>query len=76
MKSKEIPGNIEKVTPTHTIPAWRIDAKDKQYAMRSIDDEHRTRITPISQEDDYIITYTDGSMKEKEQENHTGAGWI
>jgi len=23
-----------------------------------------------------MITYTDGSMKEKEQENHMGVGWV
>jgi ribonuclease HI len=39
-------------------------------------DEHRTRITQISQENEYIIAYTDGSMKEREQENWTGAGWV
>ena len=39
-------------------------------------DEHRTRVARLSQENDYIITYTDGSMKEKEQGRRTGAGWV
>ena len=39
-------------------------------------DEHQTRISQISQKKEYIITYTDGSMKEIEQENQTGAGWV
>ncbi len=30
----------------------------------------------IQLEDDYIITYTDGSMKEKDQEQRTRAGWV
>ena len=34
------------------------------------------RIMQISQEEDYIITYTDGSMKEKDQEQWTGVGWV
>jgi len=34
------------------------------------------RITKISQEDGYIITYTNGSMKEKDQEQQTGAGRV
>ena len=83
---KEIPRNIEKVAPAHTVPPWRTD---KRYATRlttnparkglpkgEAADEHRTRITQLSQDTDYIITYTDGSMKEKEQQNRTGAGWV
>jgi len=31
--------------------------------------EHHTRVMQISQEDDYIITYTNSSMKEKDQEH-------
>jgi ribonuclease HI len=42
---------------------------------REAADEHRARIRQISQENGYIITYTDGSMKQKDQENWTGAGW-
>ena len=38
--------------------------------------ERRARITQVSQEDNYTITYTSGSMKEKEQEHQTGAGWV
>ena len=87
--TKKIPGNIEKVIPTHTLPPSRTDAGDTRYttrltanpAQRGITkgeaaDEHRTRVTQILQEDDYIITYTDGSMKEKGQEHRTGAGWV
>ena len=87
--TKEIPEKIEKILPSHTIPPWRDDATEKRYAMRMTTNpalkgitkveaayEHRTRITQISQENEYIITYTDGSMKEKEQENRTGAGWV
>ena len=39
-------------------------------------DAHQTGISQISQKNEYIITYTDGSMKEVEQENRTGAGWV
>ena len=39
-------------------------------------DKHCTRITQISQEENYIITYTNGSMKEKDQELQTGVGWV
>ena len=87
--TKEVPRNIEKITPTHTLPPSRTDARDTQYATRlttnpaqrgltkgEAADEHRTRVTQISQEDDYIITYTDGSMKEKDQGHRTGAGWV
>ena len=87
--TNEIPEKIEKITPTHTRPPWRTDARDKEYATRLImnparrgltkgeaADEHRTRIMKLQQEDDYIITYTDGSMKEKERIHRTGAGWV
>jgi hypothetical protein len=87
--TKGIPTDIEKVTPAYTIPPWRTDAQDVQYATRlttnrgrrgftkgEAADEHRTRITQLSIDADYIITYTDESMKEKEQENRTGAGWV
>jgi len=87
--TKDIPGNIEKITPTHTTPPWRSDVRDVQYTTRlttnparrgftkgEAANEHRTRIIQISQENDYIITYTDGSMKEKNQEHRTGAGWV
>jgi ribonuclease HI len=87
--TKGIPRNIEKVTPAHTIPPQRTNAQDIRYATRlttkpaqrgltkrEAADEHRTRITQLSQDADTIITYTDGSMKEKEQENRTGAGWV
>ena len=30
----------------------------------------------LRQEDNYIITYTNGSMKEKEQIHRTGVGWV
>jgi hypothetical protein len=83
------PENTEKITPPHTIPPWQGDTREKQYATRistnparrgitkgEAADEHRTRTTQISQENEYIITYTNGSMKEKEQENWTGAGWV
>ena len=39
-------------------------------------DEHQTRITQLAYEEDYIITYTDGSMTEKDHERRTGAGWV
>jgi ribonuclease HI len=87
--TREIPENTEKITPQHTIPPWQGDTREKQYATRistnpahrgitkgEAADEHRTRITQISQENEYIIVYTDGSMKEREQENWTGAGWV
>jgi len=87
--TKDIPGNIEKITPTHTTPPWRSDVRDVQYTTRlttnpaqrgftkgEAANEHRTRIIQISQENDYIITYTDGSMKEKNQEHRMGAGWV
>jgi len=85
--TKEMPRNIEKITPTHTIPPWRTGAQDKRYTMRlttnparrgitkgETANEHRTRITQLSQDADYIIIYTAGSMKEKDQESRTGAG--
>ena len=87
--TKEIPENIEKILPSHTIPPWQNDAKEKRYAMRLMTNPaqrgttkgeaantHRTRLSQISQKNEYIITYTDGSMKEVEQENQTGAGWV
>ena len=87
--TKEIPENIEKILPSHTIPPWRNDAKEKRYAKRlttnpaqrgttkgEAANAHRTRLSQISQKNEYIITYTDGSMKEVEQENRTGAGWV
>ena len=87
--TNEIPGNVEKIIPKHTLPPWRTDANDTQYATRlttnpaqrgitkgEAADEHRTRVAQLSQENDYIITYTDGSMKEKEQGRRTGAGWV
>ena len=61
---KETPRNVEKITLTHTLPPWRTDARDIQYATRlttnpaqrgltkEAADEHRTRVTQISQEDD------------------------
>ena len=71
------------------VHGWRNDAKEKRYATRlttnparrgttkgEAADAHRTRISQISQKNEYIITYTDGSMKEIEQENRTGAGWV
>ena len=83
---KGIPRNTEKVAPAHTDPPWRTD---KRYATRlttnparkglpkgEAADKHRTRITQLSQDTDYIITYTDGSVMEKEQQNRTGAGWV
>ena len=86
---KGIPRNIEKITPAHSTPPWRTNAQDTRYTVRlttnpaqrgltkgEAADEHRTRITQLSQEADYIITYTDGSMKEKEREIRTGAGWV
>ena len=86
--TKEIPENIEKTLPLHTIPPWQNDAKEKRYATRLMTnparrgttkgeaaDAHRTRLSQISQKNEYIITYTDGSMKEVEQENRTGVGW-
>ena len=39
-------------------------------------DKHRTRIAQLSQENDYIVTYTDGLMKETDQVHQTGAGWV
>jgi len=30
----------------------------------------------FSQDANYIIVYTDGSMKEIDRENRTGAGWV
>ena len=87
--TKDIPRNIEKITPTHTLPPWRTDARDIQYATRlttnpaqrgitkgEAADAHRTRLMQISQENEYIVVYTDGSMKEKEREHRTGAGWV
>jgi ribonuclease HI len=87
--TEKILANIEGIIPSHTIPPWRNDAKEKRYAARmktnparrgitkgGAADEHRTRITQVSQESDYTITNTDGSMKEKEQGNRTGAGWV
>jgi len=66
--TKEIPRNIEKITPPHTILPWRTGAQDKRYAFRlttnparrdiikgEAADEHRTRITQLSQYADYII---------------------
>jgi hypothetical protein len=86
--TREIPVNIEKITPSHTILPWRSNAKEKQYITRittnpacqgltkgEVADEHRARIRQISQENGCIITYTNGSMKQKDQENWTGAGW-
>ena len=86
---KDIPEDMERITLTHTLPPWQTDAGDKQYAMKlttnpahthltkgEAADKHCTRITQISQEEDYIITYTDGSMKEKDWELQTGAGWV
>ena len=79
---KEIPENIEKNIPLHTIPPWRNNAKEKRYATRlttnptcrgttkgEAANAHQTRILEITQKNKYIITYTDGSMKEVEQEN-------
>ncbi len=87
--TKDIPRNTEKIIPTHMLPPWRTDAGDAQYTTRlttnpaqrgvtkgEAADEHHTRITKISQEGDYIITYTDRSMKEKDQEQRTGARWV
>jgi len=87
--TKGLPRNIEKDTPGHTIPPWRTGAQDKRYTPRlttntvrrgitkgEATDEHRTRITQLSQDVDYIIIYADGSMKEKDQESRTGAGWV
>jgi hypothetical protein len=86
--TRVIPENTERIT-LHTIPPWKGDTREKQYATRistnparrgitkgEAADEHCTRITQISQENDYIIAYTDGSMKEREQENWTGVGWV
>ena len=63
--------------------------KEKQYVTRLMTnptcrgttkgeaaDAHQTRISQMSQKNEYIITYTNGSMKEVEQENWTGAGWV
>ena len=87
--TKEILENIEKNTPLHTIPPWQNDTKEKQYMTRLMTnpthrgttkgeaaDAHQTRISQISQKNKYIITYTNGSMKEVEQENWTGVGWV
>ena len=87
--TKGIPRNIENITPAHTTPPWRTDAQDKRYATRlttnparrgltkgEAADEHRTRITQLSQDADYVIIYTDGSTKEKDQESRSGTGWV
>ena len=89
---KEIPGNIERIIPTHMLPPWQMDTKilftvDTQYATRlttnpaqrgitkrDAADEHHTRVMQISSQDDYIITYTDGSMKEEDQDQNTEQG--
>ena len=86
---KGIPRNIEKVTPAHTIPPWQTSAQDKRYTLRlttnparrgttkgEAADEHWTRITQLPQDANYTIMYTNGSMKEKDQESRTGAGWV
>ena len=39
-------------------------------------DKHRTRIMQLAYEEDYIITYTNRSMMEKDHECRTGAGWV
>ena len=39
-------------------------------------DEHQARIKQLSQDANYIIVYTDGSMKEKDGENRTRAGCV
>ena len=87
--TKKIPRNIEKFIPTHALPPWRTDVRDTRYATRlttnpaqrgltkgEAADEHRTRVTQLIYEEDYIITYTDGSMTEKDHEHRTGAGWV
>jgi len=61
--------NVEKITPTHTIPPWRACAQDKQYTPRlttnpahrgttkgEAADEHQTRIKQLSQDANYILT--------------------
>ena len=76
---KDVPRNLEKITPIHTLPPWRTDARDTQYAKRltinpaqrgltkgEAADAHCTRLAQISQEEDHIVVYTDGSMKERE----------
>ena len=88
--TKEIPENIEKFnhhTQSHLGETTR--RRNDRYATRlttnparrgttkgEAADEHRTRISQISQKNEYIITYTDGSMKEIEQKTRTGAGWV
>ena len=69
--TKEIPENIEKILPSHTIPPWRNDAKEKRYATRlttnparrgttkgEAADEHRTRISQISQKKKNTLLHT------------------
>ena len=38
--------------------------------------EHQMRITQLAYKEDYIITYTNRSMTEKDHECQTGAGWV
>ena len=65
---------------THTIPLWRkmitINPAGRGLTKDQAAEEHQIRFTNISQDADYIIIYTDGSMTGKEQEKRTGAGWV
>ena len=87
--TRNIPRNLEKIIPKHTLPLWRTDARDARYATRMTTnpaqrghtkgeaaDKHQTRIMQLAYEEDYIITYTDRSMTEKDHEHRTGAGWV
>ena len=87
--TRNIPRNLEKIILKHTLPPWQMDARDARYTTRmtmnpaqrghtkgEAADEHRTRITQLAYEEDYIIMYTNGSMTEKDHERQTGAGWV
>ena len=78
---RNIPRNLEKIIPKHTLPPWRTDARDAQYVTRmtmnpaqrghtkgEAADEHQTRIMQLAYKEDYIIMYTDRSMTEKDHE--------
>lgn len=79
----------KKVTPAHTNPPWGTVVRDKRYAKlitinparpgltkEDAAKEHQMQITKISQDADYIIIYTDGSVKGRGRKRRTGAGWV
>ena len=87
--TRNIPRNLEKIILKHMLPLWRTDARDTQYVTRmtmnpaqrghtkgEAANEHQMRIMQLAYKEDYIITYTNRSMTEKDHECQTGAGWV